>query len=265
MPDDDWGLDDWEDESFDEDVWDHTQLDLEEVAEDVDEPVDDADLTGLGRSGLSERSTGREGLAMGWSAWEVGTIFALGGWLADHHTATTAEQVKSVLAAHASGRDDHASPLGSAHPPPASGYPYDNAQGTLQVGDALDQGVLYAELQAAISNGRHLMIQAESPPGADHALVLIISAVPFSSGPRLWVVAEENPGGFKATRLVPVFAPVDIRAGVFATDHPSEAADAAAWACRREGFPPEALTITERRLTPSTTPGVARPPSPSPG
>ena len=78
--------------------------------------------------------------------------------------------------------------------------------------------------------------------------MLIISAVPFSSGPRLWVVAGEHTGGFRATRLIPVFEPEgSIGAGIFATDHPTEAVDAAAWACRREGLPLEALEVIDLR------------------
>ena len=137
MPDDDWELDDWEDEAFDEDVWDHTQLDLEEAAEVIDEePFDDPEFDvlassagvalgdhdeltegGIGVVDTPTRSAERGGAGMGWSAWDVGTIFALGGWLADHHAATTAEQVGGVLAAHGRGRGEGAKPLGAAHPP----------------------------------------------------------------------------------------------------------------------------------------------------
>ena len=268
MPDDDWELDDWEDEAFDEDVWDHTQLDLEDPAEVIDEDSsddpefdvlasstgvalgDDDELTegGIGVADTPTRSAERGGAGMGWSAWDVGTIFALGGWLADHHAANTAEQVAAVLAAHGTVRGDGAKPRGAAHPPPSSGYGYGTADGGLNVGDPLDQGALYAELEGAVRVGCDLMIQAEGPSGPDGALVLIISAVPFSSGPRLWVVAEEHTGGFKATRLIPVFEPEgNIGAGIFATDYPSEAVDAAVWACRREGLPLEALEVTDVR------------------
>ena len=269
MPGDDWELDDWEDEAFDEDVYDHSQLDLEDTTDAVvdDEALDDPEFDvvassagtalggddeltegGLAVAGVPARPAQLGGSGMGWSAWDVGTIFALGGWLADHHAANTAEQVGAVLAAHGSGRGDDARTLGAAQPPPSSGYRYDTAAGSLKVGDPLHQGVLYAELAAAVASGRDLMFQARCPSGSDRELVLVISAVPFSSGPRLWVVAEENPGGFKVTRLIPVFEPEGtIGAGIFATDHPSEAADAAAWACRREGLPLEALVVTERR------------------
>lgn len=264
MPGDDWELDDWEDEAFDEDVWDHSQLDLEDPA--PQEPLDEPDLdvvtpsagAALGDDELiagatavadtATQSVERGGAGMGWSAWDVGTIFALGGWLADHHAANTAEQVGAVLAAHGRGRGDGAKLLGAAHPPPPSGYPYHTADGTLKVGDLLHPGPLSAELVAAVRAGSDLMIQAESPSGADQALVLIISAVPLSHGPRLWVVAEEHTGGFKATRLIPVFESLPNNGvGIFATDYPSEAVDAAAWACRREGLPLEALEVTKLR------------------
>ena len=166
MPDDDWELDDWEDEAFDVDVWDHSQLDLESSAEVFsEEPFDDPELDvlasslgvalgdhdeltegGIGIADTPTRSAERGGAVMGWSAWDVGTIFALGGWLADHHAARTAEQVGSVLAAHGTGRGEGAMRLGAAHPPPPSGYRSDTADGGLNVGGPLDQGALYAEL-----------------------------------------------------------------------------------------------------------------------
>lgn len=59
---------------------------------------------------------------MGWSAWDVGTVFALGGWLADHHAENTARQVAAALAEHGSGRGA-TQPLGAAHPPPPSPLP----------------------------------------------------------------------------------------------------------------------------------------------
>jgi hypothetical protein len=62
-----------------------------------------------------------------------------------------------------------------------------------------------------------------------------------------WVVAEENPGNFVALRLVPVFERVQSSgAGVYATDHPSEAVDAVIWACQREGISLDTLTVTAR-------------------
>ena len=185
---------------------------------------------------------------MGWDPWDVGTIFALGGWLADHHAESTARQVAAVLAERDAGRDAAGRPIGASHPPPPSGYPYDTARGTLAVGDPLDQGRLYAELATAATTGRELMIQAEGPDGAGGPLLLYLSAVPLSSGPRLWVVAEERPGGFQGSRLIPVFEPHrSSGAAIFATDHPSEAADAAVWACGREGVSLAALTVTVRR------------------
>ena len=185
---------------------------------------------------------------MGWSAWDVGTVFALGGWLADHHAERTAQQVAAALAERNVGRPASGSPLGAAHPPPPSGYPYQQASGTLTVEDALDPGTLFAELAAAETRGEDLMIEAKGPVDLNRGLVLIISAVPWSSGPRFWVVAEENRGGFNPSRLIPVFVrDANLGAGVFASDHASEAVDAAWWACEREGVPLGEFHVTDRR------------------
>ena len=277
---DDWMFDDWEDEEFEDphDLVDGEDTgeepfdgfdDLDDVlaaedVDDLDDPGDpgsvaifsgerDDELGGLDDAGAtvgtnraSTAATGDE--RMGWSAWDVGTVFAIGGWMADQHADRTARQVAAVLAERDSSRPAGGRPLGAEQPPPPSGVAYDTAAPPLVVGAPLAQGSLYAELHRATSAGADLMVQAQGPGGPDGTLLLVISAVPSSSGPRLWVVAEEYPGGFSATRLVPVFLP-ERSAGlaVFATDHPSEAADAAAWACGREGVAVEDLTVTHRR------------------
>ena len=269
---DDWMFDDWEDEEFDEDVHDLAELedaeeesfggfddvlaeegvdDLEGLGTWSDEPddelggLDDAGVT-LGTERASTATT--EGERMGWSAWDVGTVFAIGGWMADQHADRTARQVAAALAERDVSRPAGGQPLGAEQPPPTSGFPYDTAAPSLVVGSPLAQGSLFAELHRATTTGSDLVIQAQGPGGPDGTLLLVISAVPSSSGPRLWVVAEEHPGGFSATRLVPVFVPErSARLAVFATDHATEAADAAAWACGREGVSPERLTVTHRR------------------
>jgi hypothetical protein len=267
---DDWMLDDWEDEELDEDVHDVAELEDTEAdrfddeadmfaagtadeleteavwhVETVHEPRGlDGGGGGLGTAGAP--ATGGE--RMGWSAWDVGTVFAIGGWMADQHADRTARQVAAALAERDISRPAGGRPLGADQPPPASGFRYDTAAPPLVVGAALAQGSLFADLHRATTTGADLMIQAQGPGGPDGALLLVISAVPSSSGPRLWVVAEEHPGGFSATRLVPVFVP-ERNAGlaVFATDHATEAADAAAWACGREGVALDRLTVTHRR------------------
>ena len=103
--------------------------------------------------------------------------------------------------------------------------------GTLRAGDALDQGVLFAELTAASVEGRDWLVQAEGRSDADGLLLLVVSVVPGSAGPRIWVVAEGHTGGLSATRLVPVLQPE--RTG--------------AWACARERVQVNALTVTEKR------------------
>jgi hypothetical protein len=165
--------------------------------------------------------------------------------MADRHADRTAQQIARALSGDGIARPAGATAVGAAHPPPPSGYPYGVARGSLAVGDLVDQGRLFAELDTASTAGRGLMLQAEGPRGP---LLLVLSVVPLSDGPRLWVVAEEREGGFSATRLVPVF--LRERNGglaIFASDHPTEAVDAAAWACQREGSSLARLTVTERR------------------
>ena len=269
---DDWEMDDWEEEAFDEDVYDHTELETTvdaEVAsfdgeedEAFDEPwsaetavADDEDLELLDGGGTGAAGLGAlpevGGARMGWSAWDVGTVFALGGWLADHHAERTAQQVAAALAERNVGRPASDSPLGAAHPPPSSGYPYEGAVGALRVEDAIEQGALFAELSAADAHGRDLMIQAEGPVDGDRRLVVIISAVPWSSGPRFWVVAEDHPGGFSPSRLIPVFEPsADSGVAIFATDLAHEAVDAAVWACGREGVLLHQFHVVHRQPPP---------------
>ncbi len=274
---DDWMMDDWEEESFDEDVYDHSELDTSaaveaasfdddtEDDEEFDQPwsgaaafADDEDdeetelfapFNGGGSTATEPAArTAAGGGRMGWSAWDVGTVFALGGWLADHHADRTAQQVAAALAERNIERPASSTRLGAAHPPPPSGYPYHAATGTLRVEDPVDQGALFAELATAEASGQDLMIQAEGPVDLDRTLVLIISAVPVSSGPHFWVVAEEHASGFSATRLIPTFER-NVASGVaiFATDHAHEAVDAAAWACQREGLPLREFHVTHRQ------------------
>ena len=187
---------------------------------------------------------------MGWSAWDVGTVFALGGWLADHHADRTAQQVAAALAERNIERPASGTRLGAAHPPPSSGYPYQAAAGTLTVDDPMDQGALFAELSAAEARNQDLMIQAEGPTDLDRPLVLIVSAVPGSAGPRFWVVAEDHAGGFSAARLIPIFERnAENGVAIFATDHAHEAVDAAAWACQREGIRLHEFHVTHRQPT----------------
>jgi hypothetical protein len=274
---DDWMMDDWEEESFDEDVDDHSNFgtfaevetasfddDMEydeefdqvssvaaAFADDEDDeeteffaPFDGGGSTATAPAARTPAGGGR----MGWSAWDVGTVFALGGWLADHHADRTAQQVAAALAERNIERPASGTRLGAAHPPPSSGYPYQAAAGTLTVDDPLDQGALFAELVTAEARGQDLMIQAEGPVDLDRTLVLIISAVPGSSGPRFWVVAEEQASGFGATRLIPVFERNAASAvAIFATDHAHEAVDAAAWACQREGLPIHEFHVAQRQ------------------
>ncbi len=266
---DDWEMDDWEDEAFDEDVYDHSELELTADVEagsgdDVEDgfgeegwasatPVEDEEDLGLLDGGGPPSTDPAERLdtgggPMGWSAWDVGTVFALGGWLADHHAERTAQQVAAALAERNVGRPASGTPLGAAHPPPPSGHPYQQTGGTLTVEDPVDPQTLFSELAAADADGRDLMIEAKGPVDLDRVLVLIISAVPWSHGPRFWVVVEENRGGFNPSRLIPVFVrDANLGAGVFASDRPSETVDAALWACEREGVPLREFHVTEKR------------------
>lgn len=243
MPDD-WELDDWDDDAFDEDVWDVTQLDLE----------GDEDLEALDAEAPPATSTRVNGgeETVGWSAWEVGTVFALGGWLADHHAEQVGQHVADALRDGPSGRGHDRAPAGprraAPHPPPSTGYAYEAMATPCLIGYPLNQQALFADLIAACALGHDLLVQAEGEGPSGGRLVLVMSAVGSSTGPRLWVVAEEHPRGFSATRLVPVFQRDQVAGvGVFATDYAIQAADAAVWACQREGVTLESLTVTHRR------------------
>ena len=273
--DDDWEMDDWDEEAFDEDVYDHSELELAadsevgSLEEDEDggafgeswttaviEEDEDLEMFDGGGSAAAEPAVRADtgGGPMGWSAWDVGTVFALGGWLADHHAERTAQQVAAALAERNVGRPASGSRLGAAHPPPPSGYRYQRTGRTLAVEDAVDPGTLFAELAAAEARGQDLMFQAEGPVDLGRPLVLVISAVPGSSGPRFWAVAEAHRGGFSPPRLIPVFdRSADSGVAVFATDHVHEAVDAAVWACEREGVPLREFHVALRQ--PPSPPG----------
>ena len=250
-----WELDDWEEEAFDEDVYDVSLLDDVEEPFDVglaggpgqETPVAPADGMPVAAAYATTRTPQGES-PMTWSAWEVGTVFALGGWLADRHAENTARQVASVLEQRGLGRNDFM-PLGAAHPPPASGYVYEDVKASLGVGDRLDALGLYAEMLSADVKRQDLLLRFDQAPGVEGSWVLYVSVVPTSSGPQMWAVAEENRGGFNALRLIPVFErSKTVGAGVFATDHPDEVAEAVVWACHRHGLRPDELVVTERNL-----------------
>lgn len=199
---------------------------------------------GGGGTGASSQGAGA---AMTWSAWDVGTVFAMGGWMLDRHAEQIGREVRAALASSAHAPSAQAGPRGAPHPPPRSGEAYGAETGWHRPGERLRLGRLYADLTTAHAHQQPLLLQAEGGTSAGGRLVLVISVVPGSAGPSLWVVAEQHPGGFAASRLVPVFqADASGAFAVFATDHATEAADAVAWACGREGIAPSWLTVTRR-------------------
>lgn len=271
---DDW--DDWDELGFEaDDLLDHEDLDeedeleaaLDDGGEDVDEwdpdwSVDEvlsADVDadgglpvvsapaggGGGPVGTSARA--QEVRRVSWSAWDVGAVFALGGWLLDQHAEHVGAQVREALAAQGTARVPGGAPRRAPHPAPPSGHPYVAGPDIHEVGGPLLPGVVYAEALAASSAGRSLLLQAEGQSPSGGRLVLIVSVVPSTAGPSMWVVAEERPEGFSAARLLPVFQR-DQSGGlaVFATDDPAEVADAVAWACARENVAPELLDVVRR-------------------
>lgn len=210
-----------------------------------DEPA----ATGGGGVPAGQGAAAGSGERMSWDAWDVGVAFGLGGWMLDRHAEQVGEQVRAALAeagTHVRAGDALRS---APHPPPPTGLRYQAGAGTLATGDRLDPGRVYAELLAATSHARGLLLQAEGHTPAVGRAVVIISAVPGSAGPGLWVVAEQHPYGFAASRLVPVFQ-ADASGGfaVFATDVVLEATEAVVWACRREGIEPTDLTVTRRSV-----------------
>jgi hypothetical protein len=188
-----------------------------------------------------------QGRGMTWSAWDVGAVFALGGWLLDQHAAQIGAEVRQALTEAGSLRSPEGRLRGAPHPAPPSGHRYGSEAGTLEVGGPLLPGLVYAETRAASAAGRGLLVQAEGSSPAGGRLVLVVSVVPSTGGPQLWVVAEERPDGFSAARLLPVFQR-DPSGGlaIFATDDPGELADAVVWACARENVAPELLDVVRR-------------------
>jgi hypothetical protein len=279
MPD---GWDDWDELGFElDDPFDHADLDeedeLEEEAEledllvdgdgggeswDPDWPEEEVLAGGVGADGdvrVVTAPTGHdgggaatgtrtgEGRNVGWSAWDVGTAFALGGWLLDQHAEHVGAQVREALAAQGTARVPGGGPRGAPHPAPPSGHRYVAGSDAHEVGGPLLPGVVYAEAVAASVAGRSLLLQAEGQSPAGGRLVLIVSVVPSTAGPSMWVVAEERPDGFSAARLLPVFQR-DPSGGlaIFATDDAAEVADAVAWACARENVAAELLDVVRR-------------------
>jgi hypothetical protein len=200
---------------------------------------------GAAWGGAGGRAT--TGERMSWSAWDVGFAFGLGGWLLDQHAEQVGREVRAALAHSSTPPATHPGPRGAPHPPPPSGQAHGTDAGTHGVGDPLRLGWLHSELADASVRSGDLLLQAEGDGPGGGRLVLVVSAVPGSAGPSLWVVAEQRPGGFAASRLVPVFQ-ADGSGGfaVFATDLAGQAVDAVAWACAREGVRPESLTISRR-------------------
>jgi hypothetical protein len=244
MIEDDWGVDGVETLEAD------GLLDEEDEPEWPDAaPVGGGPVSG-GGDGVHAGRAGGRGMGeerMSWSAWDVGTAFGLGGWLLDQHAEQVGRQVRAAVAASATAPDTDAGPRGAPHPPPSSGHRYGTDAGVHRVGDPLRPGWVYSELAGASSRGRDLLLQAEGDGPAGGRLVLLVSAIPGSTGPRLWVVAEQHPGGFTSSRLVPVFqADASGVFAVFATDHAAEAADAVIWACGRENVPVDHLRVVRR-------------------
>lgn len=266
-----WELDDWEGEAFDEDVHDHSELEgvseglvgVEEAFVDAPSGEDSAVLLGGGLAATPDASERGHhgGSRMGWSAWEVGTVFALGGWLADRHAHETGGQVAAALTElRLQAPPEHPR---RGRPPPTSTV-YKDEGGRLELEGELDPSSLYSELLGAAALSRDLMVQARGPVGIGRDLRLVISALPSPEGLRFWVIAEATPDGFSTSRLLPVFeAEPQGRYAIFTTDHASETVDAATWACGREG-----LDLVEFRVTamqpPSTPRAAGGSPRPAP-
>jgi hypothetical protein len=272
MPDD-W--DDWDELGFEvDDRFDHEDLDeedeLEAAFEDGDQDVDawdpgwsddeavaGGDVLGdprgvtvpAGGAGgdVATRVQTREDRPLGWSSWDVGAAFALGGWLLDQHAEQVGAQVREALTAQGTARASDGAPRGAPHPAPPSGHRYVAGPDIHRVGGPLLPAAVYAEAVAASAAGRGLLLQAEGRSPAGGRLVLVLSVVPSTAGPSMWVVAEERPDGFSAARLLPVFQR-DQSGGlaVFATDVAAEMADAVVWACARENVAPELLDVVRR-------------------
>ena len=239
-PDDDWdvhGMDETEAGVFDD-------AELDEFEPTVGSPGAAAPGGGGGGS-PGDRETRGGGEQMSWSAWDVGTVFAMGGWMLDQHAEQVGSEVRAALASSPTAAAPRPGPLGAPNPPPPSGLAYGTEEGELRVGDPLVLRWLYSQLTAAQASGRDLLLQVEGTGPGGGPLVLVISVVPETGGPSLWVVAEQHPGGFAASRLVPVFqADASGHVAVFATDLPAQAVDAVAWACSREGVETSSLTVT---------------------
>jgi hypothetical protein len=239
-----------EDEEADADEWGLDWSDEEVLAGGIDADGDVRVVTAPTGGGGGPPVTGtrtQEGRRVGWSAWDVGAVFALGGWLLDQHAEQVGSRVREALAAQGTARLPGSAPRGAPHPAPPSGHPYAAEADGHEVGGPLLPGAVYADAVAARGAGRSLLLQAEGQSPSGGRLVLIVSVVPSTAGPSMWVVAEERPDGFSAARLLPVFQR-DQSGGlaVFATDDPAEVADAVVWACARENVAPELLDVVRR-------------------
>jgi hypothetical protein len=271
---DDWGCEEevmfgdlegdgeFEDEEFDE-FGDHGMQafddldDLDELDEESLHDLGGGIAAGVGFGDADAGSAAGVGVAAAavaepagrrWSAWEVGTVFALGGALLDSHAEQVARQVRQELQRAGIARSHDHDHRRAPHPAPAHRYRYQPNLVRLAVGDPLDPDRLFRDLGLAIAPDRHLLIQAEGTAPSGGRLVLVISVLAHPAGPMMWVVAELHPGGFSASRLVPVFRPDDSGTmAVFATDYASQATDAVRFACDREGVPTTALTVTRRQ------------------
>ena len=245
-------MDEWDDQAgFDPEdpeieAWDLMGLDDPVVAWD---DTDDLDAYGDVEEPVAEGITYGEGhRAMTWSAWDVGVVFGLGGWLLDHHAAQVGQQIRDALAEAGTDTSTTPTPRGAPYPPPPSGNLYRADASQQNIGAHLDQGRLYGELVTTNTHDRDLLIEAEGQTPTGGKVVVAISFVALSAGPRMWVVVEMHPDGFSAARLAPVFqCDAQARLLYFATDSAVEAVDAVAWACHREGVEVSALTVTRRR------------------
>ena len=284
---DDWELDDWEEDSFDEDEWDATQahlgtgllgvFDEEEDPDDADEP--DSEERGWGWADTAWDSPGdelEEGPEPWWSgsgaggagvaraeetgardasrseptvsAWDVGTGFALAGWLLDRH-ADRIERAVSDQRYAPGDRDPAALPT---PPPPQprppakqaqradpvaapSGGPVDWSAAPLEVGDAVTRSALAIRLTIEAAEDTEVALTLE-PIAGSPALRVVVIVTALTPPHRFWVVVDEHAEGFSTARMLPVFATDgEARRAIHRTVDPAGAVDAVEWAYAREG------------------------------
>jgi hypothetical protein len=228
----------WEDDDEDDDLDEHDEHDdglgaLEDEDEDEDEELDwggggviPAAGGGLARPPAEETTEGGRRM----SAWDFGTATAVAGWLLDRQADRIVDAVREG-ARRSAGAQDPGTSLPPVEPWQRLAAPTPDATAPpLAVGDALEAARLQRTLDGWLAAGADHVLEARDER-ADHLLAVLVS--PLVPERPVWVVAEEVPGGFSGTRLLPLFTDGGSGRWVCAVDGAGPAVAVAQWALER--------------------------------